>query len=138
MCITKGLLAIVFSITFSNAYAGEDYICTIERVYRADAEAGTIYDAYQKQYLGKTFTVERTSGVMTGALKNSHVTAPQVIDYGSTDNSYKVVTTMRKEQGAGAGSSISALNISEYETTTKKPFVFMSGADVFIGKYVHF
>lgn len=39
---------------------------------------------------------------MTGALKNSYVTDPQVIDYGSTENSYKAVATMRKDQGAGS------------------------------------
>lgn len=52
---------------------------------------------------------------MAGALKNSYVTAPQVIDYGSTENSYKAVATMRKDQGAGVGSSIYALTINEYK-----------------------
>lgn len=36
---------------------------------------------------------------MAGALKNSYVTDPQVIDYGSTEDSYKAVATMRKDQG---------------------------------------
>ncbi len=121
-----------------HASAGEDYSCTIERMYRASGESGPVYDAYKKHYVGKTFTVDRASGVMVGALKNAYVTEPQVVDHGSTENSYKVVTTMRVDQGAGAGSSISALNISEFEETAQKPFVFMSGEDAFFGKCVHF
>jgi len=89
-------------------------------------------------YIGKQFNVERNTGLMAGALKNSYVTEPQVIDHGSSENSYKVVTTMRKDQGAGAGSSLFALTINEYADGVRKPFVFLSDSDVYFGWCEHF
>ena len=75
---------------------------------------------------------------MAGSLKNSYVTDPQVIDYGSTENSYKVVATMRKEQGAGVGSSIYALTINEYDESDRKPFIFLQNDEAFLGWCEHF
>ncbi len=75
---------------------------------------------------------------MAGALKNSYVTKPQVIDSGSKDNAFKVVTTMRIEQGAGAGSNIYALTINEYDKSPKKPFIFLDNDVVFFGACEHF
>jgi hypothetical protein len=70
---------------------------------------------------------------MIGVLKNSYFTKPQVIDYGSTENSYKVVTTMKKEEGLGAGSNIYSLVINEYEEKSEKSFVFLRNDEVFFG-----
>lgn len=75
---------------------------------------------------------------MAGALKNSGMTKPQVIDRGSNENSFKVVTTMRKDQGLGPGSNISALTIREFDDSQKKPFVFLSDDKVFFGTCEHF
>ena len=75
---------------------------------------------------------------MAGVLKNSYSTRPQVIDWGSKDNSYKVVTTMKIKQGAGAGSNIYALTVLEYEQGTKKPFVYLDNEAVFFGYCEHF
>jgi hypothetical protein len=96
----------VSSLHAGVATASNDYRCTIERLSLAGGDSGDVYEFHKKNYIGKQFTVERTSGLMAGALKNSYVTNPQVIDYGSKDNSYKVITTMRIEQGAGAGSNL--------------------------------
>lgn len=75
---------------------------------------------------------------MAGALKNSYFTDPQVIDYGDSENSYKVVTTMRKEQGAGAGSTMYALTVNEYKDGARKPFVFLANDDIYLGWCEHF
>ncbi len=77
---------------------------------------------------------------MSGALKNSFVTDPQVIDFGSTGtgNGYKVITTMRTDQGLGAGSNIYALHISEYVEEDQKPFVFLHDSTVYLGQCKHF
>ena len=75
---------------------------------------------------------------MAGALKNSYVTKPQVIDPGSKGNAFKVVTTMRLEQGAGAGSNVYVLTINEYSSSPKKPFVFVENDEVFLGVCEHF
>jgi hypothetical protein len=75
---------------------------------------------------------------MAGVLKNSYVTKPQVIDSGSKDNAFKVVTTMSIEQGVGAGSNIYALTIIEYDKSPKKPFIFLNNDVVFFGACEHF
>lgn len=131
---------ILFLVSWSLAVSavGPDYKCKIERISFASGDSGSSYDLYSNFYLGKEFTVDRKSGVMVGELKNAFVTEPQVIDFGSTENSYKVVTTMRDDQGAGAGSNIYALNISEFESGAKKPFVFLQNDKVFYGYCEYF
>jgi len=127
-----GIAAIFALIAPANAWALSDYRCTIERsVSASDVSLGHLY-------VGKQFTVERNTGLMAGALKNSYFTDPQVIDYGDSGNSYKVVTTMRKDQGAGAGSSIFALTIMEFKDGTRKPFIYLSDADAYLGWCEHF
>lgn len=120
------------------AQAGSDYRCAIGRVSLAQGDNGPTYDMYKRNYLGKEFTIERVSGLMAGVLKNSFVTKPQIIDTGSNSNSYKVVTTMRSGEGAGAGSNIYALTVLEYEKTSKKPFIYLQNDVVFFGRCEHF
>jgi hypothetical protein len=123
--------------TTSLAHAGTDYRCTIERIYDADNEKSQI--AFQRnQYIGKQFTVDRRSGVMIGALRNSFMTKPVVVDSGSKDDSFKVVTTMRRDQGIGAGSNIYALVVNEHVDSPKKPFSFLMNDTVYFGGCVHF
>ncbi len=116
----------------ANAWASSDYRCTIDRTESA-AES-----QLNQMYIGKQFTVERQSGLMAGALKNSFFTDPVVVDQGSTENSFKVVTTMRRDQGAGGGSAIYALTIMEYHDTPRKPFIFLRDAEAFLGWCEHF
>ena len=79
----------------TNVWAAEDFRCTIESTVAAKEKP------INRIFIGKQFAVERRTGLMTGALKNSYITDPKVIDYGSTENSFKAVATMRKDQGAG-------------------------------------
>lgn len=116
----------------TNAWASMDYRCTIESTVAAREKP------INRVYIGKQFTVERRTGLMAGALKNSYVTDPQVIDYGSIENSYKAVATMRKDQGAGVGSSIYALTINEYDEGDRKSFIFLQNDEAFLGWCEHF
>lgn len=75
---------------------------------------------------------------MAGILKNSYATRPVVIDLGSVENSYKVVTTMRRQEGAGAGSNIYALTINEFDKSSKKGFIFLENDVVYLGSCEHF
>jgi hypothetical protein len=75
---------------------------------------------------------------MAGAIKNTFITPPQVIDLGSSENSFKVVTTLRKEQGLGEGSNVHVLVVDEYAKTATKPFTFLDNSDVYFGTCVHF
>lgn len=129
-----GMVALVAATT--NAWASSDYLCTIERA--VSAQQSESHAKYTQMYIGKQFTVERQTGLMAGALKNSYVTAPQVISYGSTGESFKAVTTMRKDQGAGAGSNIYALTIDEYQEGPVKPFIFLENSDAYLGQCEHF
>jgi len=120
----------------ASAIAARDYRCTIKHVVSASSAPNQ--EAQSSAYVGKDFTVERKSGLMSGVLKNSYLTKPAVIDLGSSENSYKVVTTMRREQGVGAGSNIYALTIQEYEARPDKPFVFLQNDMAFFGQCTHF
>ncbi|MGE6315736.1 hypothetical protein ACQKC1_08075 [Shewanella baltica] len=129
----------VFSCwTVAATAAGRDYKCVVERVSSASGDNGSSHQFYVDNYVGRDFSVDRASGVMAGALKNSYVTEPQVIDFGSSENAYKAVATMRVDQGAGAGSSVYALTIEEFESGPEKPFVFLMNATVFFGKCEHY
>lgn len=116
----------------TNVWAAEDFRCTIESTVAAKEKP------INRIFIGKQFAVERRTGLMTGALKNSYITDPQVIDYGSTENSFKAVATMRKAQGAGGGSSIYALTINEYDESDRKPFIFLQNDEAFLGWCEHF
>lgn len=126
------IVALFAMIGAASASAAVDYRCTVERVVAAsEGESNQVY-------IGKQFTVDRQTGLMIGALKNSYVTEPQVIDHGSLETSFKVVTTMRKDQGAGASSNIYALTINEYQNGSRKPFIFLNNDEAFLGWCEHF
>ena len=132
---TVALLLLISASVQANA----DYKCTIKRISTAEDAPNPTLKLYEKEgYIGKQFTVEKETGNMVGALKNSYATRPQVIDSGSHENSFKVVTTMRLYEGAGRGTNIYALTISEYVKSTKKPFVFLENDVVFFGTCEHF
>jgi hypothetical protein len=115
-----------------------DYRCKIERVATAEPPPNSQLDFQAKNYVGKEFTVERRTGMMAGTLKNSYITKPEVIDYGSDENSYKVVTTLRKEQGVGRGSNAYVLVVNEYKKGAAKSFTFVENDEVYFGTCVHF
>lgn len=92
---------------------------------------------YENKYLGKKFTVERRTGLMAGALKFSSFTKPQVIDYGSRDHSFKVISSVRAQEGMG-GTSIYGLTINEYESSDKKSFIFLDSEVIYLGTCKHF
>ncbi|MFQ2720510.1 hypothetical protein ACK3YS_16395 [Aeromonas caviae] len=131
-------LALTTAATVSFAHAGTDYRCTVERIFDADGDNSQQINGQRKLYIGKEFTVDRSSGVMMGALKNSYMTKPVVVDRGSKDNSFKAVTTMRSDQGVGAGSTVSTLVVKEYAESPQKPFAFMSNDTVYFGHCVQF
>jgi hypothetical protein len=122
----------------AGAQVLRDYRCTIERVAVAQDPPTQSLVFQEKNYLNREFTVERRSGLMAGTLKNSYLTKPQIIDFGSDDNSYKVITTMRREQGTGAGSNVYVLVVNEYENGARKPFVFLDNDHIYFGRCIHF
>ena len=128
---------LLFIATFS-AQADSDYQCTIQKISTVEGTPNPTLQLYNNSFIGKQFSVERETGHMVGALKNSYATKPQVIDYGSKENSFKAVTIQRIEEGAGKGSNIYALTINEFSKSPKKPFVFLNNDVVFFGSCEHF
>lgn len=121
------------SILSANALSF-DYKCRIDRVFEAQITENVVL----KSFLGQEFTVDRSTGIMVGALKNSYVTSPQIIDFGSGENSYKVITSLKVSEGAGRGSNIYALTINEFESGPEKSFAFLRNDEVFFGLCKHY
>lgn len=132
------LLFFIASLPGLSFAGSQDYKCKIERVSFAEGDDSDTYKMFAKAFIGEEFTVDRKTGLMVGSLKNSYVTSPQVIDIGSSENSYKVVSTMRVIEGAGAGSNIYALNVEEFVEGPTKPFIFLQNNKVFFGSCEHF
>jgi hypothetical protein len=129
------LVAVLPLLSF--AQSGADYRCRIEHITMPGVPKSSM-EFWQKAYEGKEFTVDRQTGIMAGTLKMSSTTKPLVIDAGSDQNSFKAVTTMRRDQGAGAGSNVYVLVIREFAKGPGKPFLFVDNEDTFVGTCEHF
>ena len=114
-----------------------DYRCRIEDVAMPGLTESSA-DYWRKQLKGKEFSVERRTGLMAGALKNSYDTKPDVIDRGSNENSFKVVTTLRSGQGVGPGSYVLVLIVREYVQGSRKPFTYLENDRLYSGICEHF
>jgi hypothetical protein len=132
------VLAAVCCLIAFDAFSASDYRCVIANRISAGEESLALKKMQDKEYLGKEFTVDRRTGLMVGILKNSYLTKPQVIDSGSRDNSFKVINSLRLEEGLGSGTNIYALTINEYERFDKKGFVFLVNDTVYLGTCKHF
>lgn len=132
------LLCTLFYLNNANAQATPDYQCKVERIDTAATVPSPSRKYQEEEHVGKQFTVERRTGLMAGVLKNSYTTKPTVIDHGSAENSYKVVSTMRRDEGAGLGSYIYALTINEFDPSPKKSFIFLKNDFVYFGHCEHF
>lgn len=110
-----------------------DFRCTISAVISAPKLPAAQQAFLNSTYVGREFTVERQSGQMAGALKVLSPVAPQIIDRGDKDNGFKMVATMRREQGAGSGTAIYSLAINTFDAAPEKPFLFTNNATAYIG-----
>ncbi|MGH8419974.1 MAG: hypothetical protein ACRER8_22275 [Pseudomonas sp.] len=133
------LTAAVSSFAFGSAQPVDmrDYLCTIQRVTSSLYAAGDRHELDKKVYVGKTFTVNRLTGAMSGALRSSPVAQPIIIDYGSSENSFKVVTAMNPQQSPGPGTFLETLVVSEFIESAQKPFVVASGETIYLGVCEH-
>ncbi len=128
------LIFSLYSLVTSAEVLAINYKCKIDKVFESTIKENVILESY----VGKEFTVDRKTGIMVGSLKNSYITKPQVIDFGSNQNSYKVIASLKASEGVGAGSNIYALTIDEFESNNNKPFVFLQNNQVFFGSCVHY
>lgn len=141
LCIGLGALAASSLSAFASPAATQDmrdYLCTIQRVASSLYAGGDRHELDKRVYVGKTFTISRLTGAMSGALRSALVVQPIVIDYGSSENSFKVVTAMNAHQSLGPGTFLETLIVSEYIESIQKPFVVASGENIYLGVCEHF
>lgn len=138
MLRTKLCLLTTTALLCGTSWAVEDYRCTIERVVLGPSSEAHLQASTTTKFKGKEFTISRRTGVMTGALKNAYVTAPVVVDMGSSQNSFKAVTTLRPGEGSGPGSNAYLLVVREYTSGPMKPFMFADNDEVYFGTCQHF
>ena len=102
--VSVTLCLLVASATYAQVLP--DYRCTVDCIISASLQSKNVRRNQKAQFIGRQFTVERRTDVMAGVLKNLYMTQPIVVDTGSVENAFKVVTTMRRDQGAGVDSMI--------------------------------
>lgn len=76
-------------------------------------DEGPTYQLIKNAYVGRQFTVDRSSGVTIGALKNAVDSKPEIIDSGSSENSFKVLSAVPASLNY-AGTLVTALNVMEF------------------------
>ena len=136
--INLALSICVLGASGATAQMASDFRCTIERVEVAGALAPHALQFLRASNVGKEFTVERSTGVMAGVRKMHSTSPPIVVDVGGPENAYKVVATMRRDQGMGFGSNVYALVINTYEAGNRKPFLFTDNSEAYFGSCVPF
>jgi hypothetical protein len=131
MSRTSGL-----SVTFpallaacSTADAGEQaYVCTVEHVYSVSDYAKLTESVLHNELEGARFAVSRQDGKILGeVLATPTAVSTRVIDSGSGSDSFKAV--------ADFGDVFQSLEVQEFRTGEKKPFVAvaMGGVGIVTG-----
>ncbi|WP_417452220.1 hypothetical protein [Kordiimonas sp.] len=124
----------LISLRTPTAMGAEDYLCDVTGAGRAEASGEFETSYFLKLVIGRQFSVDRKTGVMSGTLKNNYVQPPKLIDRGSKDNAFKVVTMDVFENTT----NIYVLIIDEYIDGRNKPFVFLKNGSVYNGYCRHF
>lgn len=131
----KRLCSMFFIVSFYSIASG-DYKCHIQTIGNPEGH-GSDRKYLEKNFLGKFFTVDRSTGIMMGAIKNDYVGKPTVIDFGNKENSFKVLSSLPKEAKT-AGTYVTVLVVEEYSESNQKPFTYMDNLDVLFGYCVDF
>ena len=120
--------------TVAAAADAADFRCTIEKRVGAPSEPPALRAAYEKAHVGKQFTVERKSGIMSGALKNAFLADPEIIDDGASGKAYRVLTVIRSGESDIYGPGVYALVIEASTSPAGGPFVFLEDRVVYSGR----
>lgn len=106
-----------------------DYQCTLERVISKEKSP------ISEIRIGDHFFIEKSTGMMTGALTPPLGYVAHIIDYGSTESSYKAV--MRKAKEDSVDSNLYTLTVNEHEGSQKMQFVFQKYHRAYTGWCEH-
>lgn len=142
---TRNLLAaapLALSLCVGTVAAAplRDYRCTVEQVITLRERTGLTVEEAGRRSSPMEFTVDRNTGIMVGALKNSWGSdrQPRIVDPGSTENSFKVVTIVDRNNSWGPGTSVEYLTIMEFWDGPMKGFTFITELGIYAGTCTHF
>jgi hypothetical protein len=111
-------------------YSGSaNYLCKIMNILEL-SDDGNLSDSQTFKFMvGKTFFVDRVSGVIHGnGVSNSNLSGtPRVLDSGSSQQAFKVMTEYAPMV------SVAYLEIKEYSDFNEKSFIFYRLHDVYTG-----
>ena len=117
------LLAVAGQVSAAGAYD-----CVVKSSRSPDKAGQLVEDSVTKLFLGKTFTVDRETGRMLGTPSNHNAYGrPQVLDPGSSEQAYKVLTIFRPNV------NVDFLRVEEHAEQKRKPFLFVTGSMVMTG-----
>ncbi len=117
------LLLLFPCLTFAG---GSTYSCEVKAEFSL-ADDG-ILKLENKSYIGSQFNVERKSGLVMGdVIGNSAYPTKQVIDVGSSEQSYQLVWISHEVWGVKGAFNSAYLRIQEYHAGIEKPFILNLG-----------
>ena len=120
-------LIVALSLGHANYASASAYKCVIEERLKL-SNAGELESIKSGFYEGKDFVVDRATGRMSGILTNhGNFGQPEVKDYGSSDQAFKVVTEF------SGNTMIDYLYVQEFVTQSDKPFIFVTMDETFSG-----
>jgi len=110
-------------------FAFNDFKCTIKDAVHLE-DNGTLNHKSDivTGYLGKEFTVNRKTGLITGAGINNSMSGqmPTVYDYLPQENGYKAVTLYKPNN------TVDYLQINQYSENKEKPFFFKGAFGIMV------
>jgi hypothetical protein len=122
---------ILFSFLLMNCrelYALDAYKCNVTHTAGLTDTGGLAETNYSKLRLGNEFVVDRDTGRINGGLSNNNAFGqPKVLDYGSHEQAFKVVTIYKPM------TTLAYLYIEEFNENREKPFMFIDGQNIFSG-----
>jgi len=123
---------ILLALSLPNiAQAIDAYKCTIDYTAGLHDSGEIAPTSFSKLLQSKEFVVDKGTGRITGGVSNHSASGqPQVLDYGSDVQSFKVLTIFKPN------TTVSYLYIKEFSDNQEKPFIFISASNVFSGKCV--
>ena len=128
------ILTVIFALFNSySSWGGEkEYHCTIKSVFKLTDDGNL--KSYDNNSLLTTFLVDKNSGLVKGTwLGNEVWPTKTIIDSGSSEQSFKLLTLSADVIGTNGGKHAKYLQVEEYAETLEKPFMHTDGSIVATG-----
>jgi hypothetical protein len=115
--IMKLTLSVLFVLFPTLGFGADAYKCEIHGGYGLVDSGEFVETAWAKMWVGREFIVDKDSGKMIGGFSNSGTGGdPKVLDRGSTDQAFKVITIYKPM------TAVDYLYVQEFNENAEKPF----------------